>query len=73
MAAILYLNGSGRLGKEKKKFDRGDSPTLPLSPTPTVDSNSKSNMVGWINNHELIMLVQPYKISAVHATVYTTV
>ena len=59
-------------GKEKK-IDRGDSLTLPLSPTPTVDSNSKSNMVGWINNHELIILVQPYKISAVHATVYTTV
>ena len=58
---------------ERKKFDRGDSLTLPLSATHTIDSNSKSNIVGWINNHELIMLLQPYKMSAVHATVYATV
>ena len=29
------------------------SPALPS--TPTVHSNSKSNMAGWINNRELIM------------------
>ena len=65
MAAILYLNGSERLGKEKNF--QGDSLALPLSPPPTIHSSSKSNMVGWTNNGELVMLAQPYKMPAVQA------
>lgn len=41
---------------EKKFVQRGWSCPFP---TPTVVSNSKSNMVGQINNHELITLAQP--------------
>ena len=54
--AIFYFNGSRRLGRKKKFVQRGWSCPFP---TPTVVSNSKSNMVGQINNHELITLAQP--------------
>ena len=53
--AIFYFNGSKRL-RRKKFVQRGWSCSFP---TPTVVSNSKSNMVGQINNHELITLAQP--------------
>ena len=41
--------------------------TLPPPPTPTIHSNSKSNMVSQINDHELIMLAHPNKTPALQA------
>ena len=71
MAAIFDFNGSGRLGerkkfvlwgrstvKNKKKKGGGGGVKIlapPLPPTPTVYSDSKSNMAGRINDRELIL------------------
>ena len=64
-AAIFSFNGSGRLGRKKKLYQEGgrrsktrrevrvgkQSPLVtPPPPTPTVHSNSKSNMDGRIND-----------------------
>ena len=50
----------------KKFVSRGWSCPFP---TPTVVSNSKSNMVGWINNHELITLAQPNMMPVLQADI----
>ena len=77
MAAIFDFNGSGRLGerkkfvlwgrstvKNKKKKGGGGGVKIlapPLPPTPTVYSDSKSNMAGRINDRELITLAPTNK------------
>ena len=77
MAAIFDFNGSGRLGERKKFVLWGRSTVknkkkkgggggvkilaLPPPPTPTVYSDSKSNMAGRINDRELITLVPTNK------------
>ena len=76
MAAIFDFNGSERLG-ERKKFvlwgrrskirrrkvgvEEWRFSPLPRPPTPTVYSNSKSNIAGRINDRELITLVPTNK------------
>ena len=71
MAAIFDFNGSGRLRERKKFVLRGRSTVKnkkkkggvggvkilapPPPPTPTVYSDSKSNMAGRINDRELIL------------------
>ena len=60
MAAIIDFNSSGRLGREINLYQggggRGGNNTAFHSPAhaPTIHSDSKSNMVSLINNHELI-------------------
>ena len=77
MAAIFDFNGSWRLGErkkfllwgrstvknKKKKGGGGGVKILALSPppTPTVYSNSKSNVAGLINDRELITLAPTNK------------
>ena len=77
MAAIFDFNGSGRLWerkkfvlwgrstvKNKKKKGGGGGVKIlapPPPPTPTVYSDSKSNMAGRINDRELITLAPTNK------------
>ena len=43
---------------------------VPLPPAPTIHSDSKSNMVILINNHELIVSAHPSKTPAPQASWY---
>ena len=59
----LYYGGGRRSKNKKKKGGGGGVKILapPLPPTPTVYSDSKSNMAGRINDRELITLVPTNK------------
>ena len=63
MAAIIDFNGSGRLEGEGLILL-----SVPLPPATTIHSDSKSNMVSLINNHELIVSAHPSKTPAPQAS-----
>ena len=44
--------------------------SIPLPPAPTIHSDSKSNMVSLINNHELIASAHPNKTPAPQVSWY---
>ena len=82
MAAIFDLNGSGRLGERRKFVPKGRSSVknkergrgwevkifaLRPPPTPTVHSNSKSNIAGRINDCELLTLARTSKTPVLQA------
>ena len=82
MAAIFDLNGSGRLGERRKFVPKGRSSVknkergrgwevkifaLLPPPTPTVHSNSKSNIAGRINDCELLTLARTSKTPVLQA------
>ena len=82
MAAIFDLNGSGRLGERRKFVPKGRSSVknkergrgwevkifaLRPPPTPTVHFNSKSNIAGRINDHELLTLARTGKTPVLQA------
>ena len=82
MAVVFDFNNSGRLGREinlyqgggwRSKIRRGMGMwwvlfALPLPPTPTVQSNFKSNMAGRINDRELITLARTNWTPALQAS-----
>ena len=76
MAAIIDFNGSGRLGREINLYQggggRGGNNTAFHFPAhaPTIHSDSKSNMVSLINNHQLIVSAHPNKMPAPQASWY---
>ena len=82
MATIIDFNGSGRLGREINLYQGGGGwskirggrgggiNTASHSPAPTIHSDSKSNMVSLINNHELIVSAHPNKTPAPQASWY---
>ena len=82
MAAIFDLNGSGRLGERRKFVPKGRSSVknkkrgrgwevkifaLRPPPTPTVHSNSKSNIASRINDCELLTLARTSKTPVLQA------
>ena len=84
MAAIIDFNGSGRLGREINLYQGGggwskirggggggiNTAFHSPAPAPTIYSDSKSNMVSLINNHELIVSAHPSKTPAPQASWY---
>ena len=60
IAAIFDFYSSGRLGRKQNLYQGGERQSkegeggwaLPCPPSPTINSNSKSNMDVWIKNHE---------------------
>ena len=60
IAAIFDFYSSGRLGRKENLYQGGERQSkegeggwaLPCPPSPTINSNSKSNMAVWIKNHE---------------------
>ena len=78
MGTIFDFNGSGRLGREiyfyqgadaVKNKERGGAEEGEI--TTTVHSNCKSNIVGSINDRELLALARINKAPALQATMYS--